>query len=297
MVRKVKSAVKAKKKNWIQIVAPKLFMEQVIGESYVDEANMLLGRRVKLNLMSMTKDPKMQNINVTFQATNLKKEGVSADLIVYEIIPSSIKRFVRRGKNRVDLSFLTSTSDGVKLRIKPFIMTRALTNNSVSTAIHNSSKERIISLVNKMDYYTFVREVITHKFQKSVREILQKTYPIATCEIRKFNVVGDLKAIPVKEEKKEEKAGETEKKEVKKPETEKKEAVKEDTKEKTEKKEVKETAKEEKKEDSKETKKEEAPKEEKKEEAPKEEKKEEKPAEEKKEEPKETDSKEEKKGE
>ena len=40
----------------------------------------------------------------------------SAQVISYEIAPSSIKRMVRRGRMRVDASIVVQTKDGVKKR-------------------------------------------------------------------------------------------------------------------------------------------------------------------------------------
>jgi len=54
-----KGAVKTviKKKKWVPIQAPKLFNEQIIGESLVGEAQELVGRRATVSLMTLTGDP------------------------------------------------------------------------------------------------------------------------------------------------------------------------------------------------------------------------------------------------
>ena len=44
------------KKQWFQIVAPKIFNEQVIGEAYLTEIEKGIGRQVPINMMNLTGD-------------------------------------------------------------------------------------------------------------------------------------------------------------------------------------------------------------------------------------------------
>ena len=41
MAKVKKKILRAKKKFWFQVVAPKMFGEQVIGESYVNDAQLM----------------------------------------------------------------------------------------------------------------------------------------------------------------------------------------------------------------------------------------------------------------
>ena len=64
MAKVKKKVLKAKKKFWFQLVAPKMFGGQVIGESYVNDPQSLKGRSVTVNLRVLTDDIKNQNITM-----------------------------------------------------------------------------------------------------------------------------------------------------------------------------------------------------------------------------------------
>src|SRR3989344_1941834 len=52
------------KKRWIPMVASKEFDHVVLGETYVDDPEKAVGKVVRVNLMSLTNDPKKQSKTV-----------------------------------------------------------------------------------------------------------------------------------------------------------------------------------------------------------------------------------------
>ena len=102
--------VKVKKKNFVKIVAPKQFNEQIIGETPVSDARLLIGRKMKINLMSLTNDPKKQNIQVKFNMANLKGDSVGTEIVGYTLVPAFVKRLVRKDKVRIDDCFTAKTA-------------------------------------------------------------------------------------------------------------------------------------------------------------------------------------------
>jgi len=269
--------VKSKrKKKWIKIIALKPFNEQFIGETFVSETQDAIGRKIRLSLMNLTNNPKNQNVTIIFEITKKHAEGVGAEMTGYNLVASSVKRFVRRGCNRIDESYIFRTADNKKIRIKPFILTRSLTKGSVLKAMRKAVKEFLSNNVQKSSYEKFVNDLLYHKLQKELRDHLKKIYPARVCEIRLMEIekekrksdAGEGKEKPgEKKETKEKKAKEEKEEEGKKEESEEKEGSKKEKKT--------EELKEEKKE-AKEEKETEEPKEEKKEETEEKETKEEK---------------------
>ncbi|PJF37574.1 MAG: hypothetical protein CUN55_21375, partial [Phototrophicales bacterium] len=64
------------------------------------------------------------------------------------------------------------------MRIKPIIITRSLTSNSVSTAIRKSAQQLIAKQAQGMKFEAFAGDVIFHKLQDSLKKQLSKVYPI-----------------------------------------------------------------------------------------------------------------------
>lgn len=181
---KKKTAVKAKKKKWFTVIAPKQFNEQVIAECPALEMKDLVGKKIMANLMSLTNDPKKQNTVITFLMDGINADKMTTKITGLKLLPPSIKRMVRRGKDRLDLTIKVNTSDNHTVTIKPLVLTKTNAKGSIKTAIHQFVKAYAIKTIAKMTYDNLFKEVIGHQFQKGLYGRLKKIYPIALCEIR-----------------------------------------------------------------------------------------------------------------
>lgn len=173
-----------KKKRWYAVVAPPVFNNAHIGDTPTAEPDDLKGRYVTVNLMVLTGNVKKQSYNVTFEITQLQGDHVLTILRKYEIMPAALKRMVRRGKTRIDDSFATKTKDNVFVRVKPILLTANVVNKAVETEIRKYTKEFILQYVPTAAYDELVNDIVSGKLQKSLREQVNRFYPIVTCEIR-----------------------------------------------------------------------------------------------------------------
>ena len=182
------SILKKGKKKFYPIAAPALFNEEELGEVPLYDLKDAIGRRVKVNLMTLTNDPKRQNINIRFKVVEVEGDKGKTKIIGYEIIPSSVKRFVRRNSEKMDLSFACETADNVSLRVKPLVITKADVKGSIAAKMRNSIVQHLIKTIKKMNYNDVLNEVITHKLQASMKETFNKMYPLKVCEIRYLGI-------------------------------------------------------------------------------------------------------------
>ena len=128
--RKKTSDKKNKKKIWFEIIAPKTFKEVSLGNTLAYSLDEIKGRSIKVNLMKVTSNMKNQNVNVTFIINETRDNKGYTELVSYVFVPSSIKRLVRRGKSRVDDSFVCRTKDGKTIRVKSLMITRSITTKA-----------------------------------------------------------------------------------------------------------------------------------------------------------------------
>ncbi len=182
------SATKVKKKRWVEILAPRYFQNQVLGESPVTEPNMLIGRTVTANLMTLTRDMKKQNINMTFRIDSIEGNRAYTSALRYEMLPASIRRLVRRNKDRIDESFVVKTQDGTTIRIKPFILTRTNTSHSLRAELHKRLKKILIETIATLNFETVIIDIVATKLQKFLYDELRRVAPLRTVEIRKLEI-------------------------------------------------------------------------------------------------------------
>lgn len=175
---------KLKKKQWFPIVAPKQFDSVVLGETLVYEPQQMLGKTLSHSLMNLINDTKRQNISIHFKIVEIEGSNAKTSIVGYEIVPSSVKRFVRRASEKMDLSFSCETADNVLLRVKPLVITRSDVKGSIAAKMRNNIVSYLARTIKKMTYEIFMSELISHKLQSEMRGFLNKIYPVKVCEIR-----------------------------------------------------------------------------------------------------------------
>jgi ribosomal protein S3AE len=177
---------KGKRKRWYSILPTPQFRLPEIGESFTADPSILVGKTITMNAMDLTRDPKKQNIKITFGITEVKDNKALTEVKRYEIIPSSIKRMVHQGKSKIDSSFKLETKDNIKVTAKPVIVTRAKTPNSILTKIRKQSEDFLKTAIKNNSYQDNLNSLLANKLQSQLREYLKKVYPISGCHIRMF---------------------------------------------------------------------------------------------------------------
>lgn len=183
-------AIKIKKKSWVTIIAPKMFSNQIIGETFVAEPEKKVGMTVSVSLSTLTGDMKRQSTHIIFKINNYSGGKLGTEIIGYEISPSAIKRMVRRDKEKLDHSFPAETADGRKIRLKWIMITKEDTKSSILSALRKSSQDFLVKEVKKMSYDDLVNDIISHKVQAVTKKHLTKVYPLQICEIRAMVIEG-----------------------------------------------------------------------------------------------------------
>ncbi|MDP7180248.1 MAG: hypothetical protein QF824_03185 [Candidatus Woesearchaeota archaeon] len=194
-----KKILKVKHKKWFQIIAPKLLRENPLGETLANEPNELIGKTVSVNLMNLINDSKKQNINIKFQIKSIKEDKALTEIIGYEIIPASLKRLIRKGKKRVDISFICHTSDNKRIRVKPILLIKITTKGSTETSLRKETVDFLTKTLKKSSYEDILNGLVSHKLQSFLKSHLRKIYPLGICEIR-YLAIEELRKIEGLEE-------------------------------------------------------------------------------------------------
>jgi small subunit ribosomal protein S3Ae len=234
MAKPQTAAEKIRKKKWFPVLAPKFFHEHVIGEIPLYESATMQKRGLTVNMMNLTGDPKSQHINVKLRVFEVKEGKGQTEILGYEIMPSSIKRLVRRDRTKIEDSLVVMTSDSKKVRIKPLLVTNSVADASVQTSIRNRVRNNLAWFAARITYEKLVEEIVTYKIQKYIGNLACKITPIRNSEIRAFQLIEreDVAVYkPIKEEeakKEEDEMPEEEQKEEKAAEVQDAEALEEE---------------------------------------------------------------------
>jgi small subunit ribosomal protein S3Ae len=177
-----------KKKKWYEIIAPPSFSEKILGETNVESPSQLLGKVISVNMMNVIGSARKQNFRMKFVVTEVADNKGKTKPIVIEMLNSSIRRLIKAGKERIDVSFTARSKDGILLRFKPLIVTKDKASNSVLADIQKRLKEFITEFSSGQEYESIFVSVAQSALQKELKVALDKVYPVKLVEIRVIEV-------------------------------------------------------------------------------------------------------------
>ena len=169
-------ALAKRKQRFFDVEIPILKKETQL-QAY--ELNELEGRILSYDLTRLLRG---KNMLAQFKVS-VKQDKAEASPIDVKILPSFIRRMVRKGTHQVDDSFVVETKEG-KVIIKPFLITRRKVPRAIRTALRNSAKEILTDYAKERTPFQMFEDVLKNSLQKELSIRLKKIYPLSLCEIR-----------------------------------------------------------------------------------------------------------------
>lgn len=185
-------------KKWVQIVSDKIFEKAVLGETPINDAKEAIGRIISVNMMTLTGDMKKQHISLTYKITDSRDNKLIATPIGYEISPSYIKRVVRKGKDRIDFSFLAKTKDEKVVVVKCVMIPRAIVHQSVRSLLKRVLAYETNEMASKGDFYQLLYDTTSFRFHNRVKAMLNRVYPLKNLEVRYLKIDDKIDPATVK---------------------------------------------------------------------------------------------------
>lgn len=178
-------AKKVKKKYPVDIVAPDYLNSVKLSSSKVSDLNSLVGMSTKINMMYVTGNVKNQNVRLTFKITQVNSGLAKTEVKTYEQIPYYLGRFVKKGSDLIDDSFVCKSKDNYVIRVKPFIVTKMNTSILTKSLLQAKTREYISKQAQSSSYGEFMGAVIQGRIQIALRNELKKIFPLKALEFRK----------------------------------------------------------------------------------------------------------------
>lgn len=172
------------KKKWIRIIAPRILNNAEIGETIVGDPSKVIGKLVEANVGFLNNDMRRQHMKLKLRIKEIKNNIANTEIVSYYTVKAHIKRSMRKGRSKVEDSFVVECRDKTKVRIKPFLVTRYKTKRSVLTDLKKSLKEFILNYCKRLSFEELIRSVIINGLQRDIKKGLKKIFPIAFSEIK-----------------------------------------------------------------------------------------------------------------
>lgn len=203
-------AIAKRKKRFHDVEIPLIGKETQLRDFEKDSLN---GKFIKYDLTRFLRG-KNSVLNLKIVADKEKAVAYPRSL---QLLPSFLRRMVRKGTNYVEDSFSTECKDA-DVRIKPFIITRRKVSRAVRKALRDKARGELVNYCKAKSVNEIFDDILQNNLQKYLSLKLKKIYPLSLCEIRVLKVEGEVaeKEEKVAEKKEEEKVEEKKEKVVEK---------------------------------------------------------------------------------
>lgn len=192
---------KKKKKHWYSVHATAQFQNLKLGETLAYTPQEIIGKVLKINLMTLTNDPKKQAVTLSFKIHEVNHTTGTALLTGYALNSAHLKRLVRKASNKIEDSFFVVTKDNLTFRIKPIIFTRYQVSNSLLTALRKKTQEIMQNAIRELPSVDVFTSLISNHLQMETKGALKKLYPISICDVKTFTLVSQQKIVAPSPEK------------------------------------------------------------------------------------------------
>src|SRR3989344_6210077 len=166
----------ALKKQWYEIISPKMFGEAVVAETVAADPKNLIGRKVQFSMLELAKDYTNFYVKADFQVDRVEGSKAYTKFVGHDIMRERIYRMIQRRFRRVDCIEDVTTKDGVRVRVKIVYTLIKRVNTSIKGATRSKCRELIHTAAGSMDFEEFAKMMITGRLSASIRKELIKIY-------------------------------------------------------------------------------------------------------------------------
>jgi small subunit ribosomal protein S3Ae len=182
-------AKKTKGKQWITIVAPKLFGEKDIGKTLISDPETLLNKTLSLSAIDLIDDIGKYHLKFKFRIIKVEENRAITAFEGSECLQDYISRMVLRRIRRIDSIQDLKTKDGVIMRVKVLATISKKATSTVEKTVRTFIHQLVKDEVEKSTLEQFMKRVISNEFKTKVLKESRRIYPIRNFEVRKTEIL------------------------------------------------------------------------------------------------------------
>jgi small subunit ribosomal protein S3Ae len=179
---------KWKEKSWYTIVAPSYFGEKEIGLSPSADPKYMINRTIAVPVSTFTGNFKKASSMVLFQVDRCEGKRCTTKFIGHEVSDDTIRRMVRRRRERLDIVINVKTSDLYNIAVKLVLVADQKLTGTKRSEVRSSIVDYITKRSLEMDIGTFANYIIGDDVYGDLVNCLKDVYPIKKIEVRKTEI-------------------------------------------------------------------------------------------------------------
>ena len=186
---------KWREKVWYSILTPSYMGEKEVATSPAIEPSVMIGRKIEVPIADLTGNFKKTNVKAVFRDENCQGNRCTTVFEGHYITDDSIRRMVRRRKERIDEISKNITKDGYVLAVKVVAVSdiKLISNKraDIRLAIHRFLSEKVSSsLLQDLVPYLIGDDIVN-----DLAKVTKQIYAVKKIEVRKSEVLGYQKPL------------------------------------------------------------------------------------------------------
>ncbi len=183
-----KTVDKWKKKIWYTLYAPAYFESKPLGETVAEKPEMVQNRVIIVGARDLSAT-KRSSAAVHFKVKEVKGNKAYTEAVGHEISADFLRRMVRRRSSKIECVQDLTTKDGVKVRVKTFVLTGRKATNNQRAAVRRVAEADMASFVKAHPYDKVITEFVFGTLPNKIGTDTKKLAIIKKVEIVKSMVL------------------------------------------------------------------------------------------------------------
>jgi len=177
-----------KTKKWVDIMAPPMFGEQQIGETFSSDPASIMGRTVEVQLSKIIGDYSKQHVNLKFQVTDVQDTKATTRFIGHSITREYMRSLIRRKTTRIEGVSDVVTKDGVKVRVKAIALALGRAQTLQEKTIRKIMHDVAARYAKDLNFDKFINDIVVGRIPSAMYRESGKIFPLKRLEVRKTEV-------------------------------------------------------------------------------------------------------------
>ncbi len=167
-----------KTKKWVDIMAPAMFGEQQIGETFSSDPASIMGRTLEVQLSKIIGDYSKQHVNLKFQVTGVSDNKASTRFVGHNITREYMRSLIRRKTTRIEGVSDVVTKDGVKVRVKAIALALGRAQTLQEKTIRKIMHDVAARYAKDMNFDKFIHDLVVGRIPSAMYRESGKIYPL-----------------------------------------------------------------------------------------------------------------------
>ncbi|MBV06786.1 MAG: 30S ribosomal protein S3ae [Euryarchaeota archaeon] len=186
-----------KSKAWYSLHAPAMFNYAVMAWTPADSPEAVTGRVAEVSLDRLSGDFSQKNYIVRFRVGEVRGPNAFTSYDGHRLTSDYKRALTRRRNTRIDCNFTLTTTDDVRLRLKPILVVDNRIRGSQEKLLRAQTTALVIKTISGLSLVEGLKRIYSGELARELAKDLRTIYLTRRVEIAKIEMLSPAKLMDV----------------------------------------------------------------------------------------------------